>query len=217
MEEILFTKEEQELIDLIKYFRDMVLINEETPPYNRLILQEEIDYLNSEITTIIQFAKGKTEYRKAKELEHYNKWNTKIDQKCPWCKKMVFSNALGEIKMDDGFTYSQYFCPSCHMNFEGSEPNNNNDMILFTEKFLAEMLKKGKGGRVNYEINGISFEQMKKRRANIEGLKEKVKKSMKENKEIEEANNEFMAYVLNELIRLRIAKKKFITENDIQE
>src|ERR1035437_4962793 len=161
MEEILFTKEEKELIGLIKYFLDMVLINEETPAYNRLILQEEIDYLNNEINIITQFAKGKTEYRKAVELEHHKKWNTKINLNCPWCKAKIFVNALGEIKMDDGFTYAQYYCQSCKMNFESTEPNNLHDMILFLEKYLANMSRQGKGGRTQFQIQGISFDKKK--------------------------------------------------------
>jgi len=215
MEDILFTKEEKELIDLLRYFRDMVLINEATPPYNRLILQEEIDYFDGEIDTITKFAKGKTEYRAAMELVQYKKWNTPVDLECPWCKKMVFSNALGEIKMDDGFTYSQYYCQECKMNFEDPEPNNLHDYILFTDKYIAYLSKPDKNGRTQQKIQGISFEEMKRKRDYLAELREKEKKSIKENKEAEEANNVFMKYVLNELIRLNLAKEKFVTENGL--
>lgn len=215
MEDILFTKEEGELIELLKYFRNMVLINNETPPYNRLILQEEIDYFDGEINIITRFAKAKTEFGKLIELENYKKWNTKLHLSCPWCKTRIFVNALGEIKMDDGFTYAQYYCESCKMNFESEEPNNLHDYILYMDKYLAYLSKPDKNGRTQQQIKGISFEYMKKERKYIVELKEKEKKKIKETKETEDTNNEFMKYVLNELIRLNLAKGKFIIENDI--
>jgi len=215
MEDILFTKEEKELIELMKYFRDLVQINEATPPYNKLILQEEIDYFNGEINTITEFAKSKTNYRKALEQAHDRKWNTKMNLVCPWCKTKMFDNPLGEIKLDDEFTYFQYYCRACKMNFESVEPNNLHDVILFKDKELAELSRPVKGGKTKQQMQGISFEQMRKKRDYVADLKAKEKKMIQENKEVEEANNEFMKYVLNELIRLNIAKDKFITENGL--
>jgi capsid protein len=101
------------------------------------------------------------------------------------------------------------------MNFESTEPNNLHDMILFLEKYLANMSRQGKGGRTQFQIQGISFDQMKRKRDYLVELREKEKKINKETKEFEESNNEFMKYVLNELIRINILKEKFMIENGI--
>ncbi len=210
MEETKFTSQENELLELLTYFKGMIVIDDATPLYNRLILQEEMDHLNNQITDITDFAKEHTAFRNIMDAERIKNWTTRKTIECPHCKTEYSMIPVGEIMLDDGLTYFQYYCDRCFMNFEANQPNNTPDMIVFSERYLADLGNKVSGGKTKQETLGITNDQMRQKRQALINIKETNKKFMTDNHLAVEANSSFMEEIMAELIHWREAKAHFI-------
>jgi hypothetical protein len=196
---------ELEFLELISYFK-MRLSKEHPKSFLRMKEKnDEMDELENIEHTIHEFAKWK-ENNENKDLKvHEEQWNTMVEVICPECKSHLNLKPVGEIQLDDGMTYFQFYCQDCYLNFESLVPNNNTEALIeYYQNILTN--KKDYSDDKRKEINyNIFFNRTKNdlnRLKTAYGMEMKNKKIMNLRYEgyLDVLNKDIAKYRLNKII-----------------
>lgn len=121
---------ELEFLNLISYFKMRLSKEHPKSRYRIMVKNNEMAALEEREHAIHEFAKWKDESKNHDLKVHEEQWNTMVEVICPECKSHLNLKPVGEIQLDDGMTYFQFYCEDCYLNFESLIPNNNTEALI---------------------------------------------------------------------------------------
>ncbi|MHB8258789.1 MAG: hypothetical protein ACYDCN_01850 [Bacteroidia bacterium] len=146
------TKDERELLDLIKWHRDM---------FATLSPSEQLNVLSSP-NWLTQFPKFEESITKAAQnrKERYDETQVPVNCACETCGAFEHRAPMGEITGSNGWKHNQYFCSACQKPFVDYMPNNPKDKLSWVKNFVKKMPKYK--DKILDESGKKYFEQLKK-------------------------------------------------------
>jgi hypothetical protein len=196
---------ELEFLDLISYFKNRLSKEHPKSVSNIKEKQNQLDELDNVEQTIHEFAKWKKDSENYDLKVHEEKLNTMVEVICPQCKSHLNLKPVGEIQLDDGMTYFQFYCQDCYLNFESLVPSNNTEALIeYYQNILTNKKDFGddKRKQIKYDAYIIKTRNDLNRLKTTYGMEKKDNKIMNLRYEgyLEVLNNDIKILRLNKMI-----------------
>lgn len=203
MEETIYTKDEQELFDLLKwtidYMQNFPFINDEDK-------KTADDYIRAYKDTeelVIKLANKRFEKLNKMEEENNKNLNIYHDVTCPKCNFFTALKPVGQKVNKGGYNCPTFDCPKCGTNF------SNNLPILVSEKIrlgeaVIKLMQKDK----------LPLARIKAFKDSNDNLRVAVKAVEKDNAEALRLHKELAEYVNKNIVELTAYKHRVLTGNN---
>ena len=214
MEEEIYTEDEKELLELVKFFKDY--IKDVIPENDEQIklVDERKKYYKTIEDDVIHFANERFEDLKVKSPDVKQEMTIYKEVTCTKCNFYTALLPKGEEKATNGFTYFYFICPKCKTKFGDASPNTMREQAANAASVCDYLTSKGPGGKINYvrlQINKIKLDAL-----SDSSLKfiEEVKKLDERIAKAKEQHGKFAKMVREEVIQMAVIKHKIITGNN---
>ena len=142
MEEEIYTEDERELLELLKWTIEVTTNYPHPTEKDKKTAEENIKGYKDVEHLVVSMANGRTKTLKGIEEQKYRHLNDYEDVKCSNCNFIAALKPIGEKVGDHGFKYAVYVCPKCGNEFSQNLPIFSEDRIKAGEILLKLMRKK---------------------------------------------------------------------------
>ncbi|MEI6815174.1 MAG: hypothetical protein WCL14_01090 [Bacteroidota bacterium] len=192
-----FIPQELEMLELIKYFKERLLI--ENPKSISGLMDGWIKL--EEVINYWARWKADKEYLKLNGNEY--KWDKTVEVICPECKNHLNLKPVGEIMLEDGHTYLQFYCDSCYLNFESDAPNMDDESLMAYYENIIENKDMDKAIRKSRS----HVQHIFKTKAALNKLRTEHDKAIAENERMTIAYQNYLDGLELDIASLRYKKK----------
>src|ERR1039458_5428502 len=196
---------ESEYADMIKFFKDYAA--DLKPSTSAAIMRKnvQIAYWETAERTFRSFVK----WSETDNITDEDKKNQLLDKSvevvCPECKSKMNLRPVGEINLDDGLPYFQFYCWECYLNFEAKKPNTTEALIVYYRNIIEDKeVAINKGMEKEYHDSVTHIKSLLNRLESVSAKKKVNKQAMKTYRD------SYLEFLRNEMIRLRIEKDKIL-------
>ncbi len=167
MEEEIYTDDEKELFELLKWTIEVSTNFPQLSENDKKAAEANVEEYEGIKEGLISLAISRNKFYKeteANKLRHLLEYK---DVTCTQCKFFTALKPVGEKVGDEGFSYAVYECPKCGTKFSENLPIHSEDRIKAGEILIKKMRKK------------------KVAKDDIENLEKAIEKMRETNKDVE--------------------------------
>jgi hypothetical protein len=206
MEELKYTEEEKELLELCTYvngFYEMVLL---VPTGDEEIIKNKIKVNDILVSKIIEIAENRRSNSQTIIEREQNKWDTIKDIECNKCKSINPQKPIGEMRNDKNWRIFLYYCPHCKLSEGDYFPIEENDQIKWFDNFIEQSLLVKEDGTTIAEQLSMTQQSIEEMKIIRKSLIDYVNSMKDWEDKIQICYSKYNAYFNSSLIRLKQEK-----------
>jgi hypothetical protein len=196
---------ESEYLEMINFFKDYTAHLKPATLTAMTRKNVQIAYWERAEKTFRRFVKWREIDSLTDEDKKIQLLDKSVEVVCPECKSKMNLRPVGEIILDDGLPYFQFYCWDCFLNFEAKKPNNTDALIVYYRNIIEDKdVSINKNMQKEYQDSVKHISSFLKK---MEILSEKRKMNKLELKTHRE---NYLEFLRNDIVRLRLEKNKIL-------